>query len=398
MNRIRMPGISSIPGFSSILSVAVAGFVFLTGQALAAGPEIITVQASSASQGATISGTVIPFKEVTLTAQLPGRVDWIAGSEGDAFTMGQELVKINDDDLRAKRAQLQAQMANAMAALQNAQVQYSRELYAPRSESPSSMPGFGMPIIMDNMFTRRMGDVFGYGDKPLERHADLYSARTSVEQAQASLMQAQSQIQEIDTKIRDSLSIAPFDGVILKKMVEVGDTVQPGQPLIKFGHVDYLRVRSDVPARLARGLREKQLVPITLANGEKTKARVAQIYPMADETNHTITVKFDLPEGASARPGMYVELVIPDNTGNGNSLVSIPRSALIPGRSLPQVLVVKEDGSTSTRLLRLGRELEDGQVLVLSGLRPGQRIVNNPPSSARSGWRIETASGDHAAD
>ncbi len=398
MNGIRMPGILSIRGFSSFLSVAVAGLVFLTGEAYAAKPEIINVEASSASQGATISGTVIPFKEVTLTAQLPGRVDWIAGSEGDAFSMGQELVKINDDDLRAKKAQIQAQMANAMAALQNAQVQYSRELYAPRSESPSSMPGFGMPIIMDNMFTRRMGDMFGYGDKPLERHADLYSARTGVEQAQASLMQAQSQIQEIDTKIRDSLSIAPFDGVILKKMVEVGDTVQPGQPLIKFGHVDYLRVRSDVPARLARGLREKQLVPITLANGEKTKARVARIYPMADATNHTITVKFDLPEGTSAKPGMYVELVIPDNAGGGGSLVAIPKSALIPGRSLPQVLMVKEDGSTSTRLLRLGRELGDGQVLVLSGLRPGQRVVNNPPSNARSGWRLEAAADNNHSE
>ncbi len=372
-----------------LLSSLLASILFVTGlSAWAASPEIITVSESDASQGSTVSGTVIPFKEVTLTAQLPGRIDRIAGNEGDAFSTGQELVKINDDDLRAKRLQVQAQMANAQAALQNAQVQYSRELYAPRSESPSAMPGFGIPILMDNMFTRRMGDMFGYGDRPLERHADLYSARTSVEQAQAALMQADSQLREIDTKIRDSSSIAPFDGVILKKMVEVGDTVQPGQPLMKFGHVRYLKIRSDVPARLARGLHEKQLVPVTLANGEKTKARVSQIYPMADETNHTVTVKFDLPEGTSAKPGMYVELLIPDSGGaNHGSLVSIPRSALIPGRSLPQVLVVKDNGATSTRLVRLGGQVGADHVLVLSGLHPGDRIVDNPPSTARSGWR-----------
>ena len=377
-----------IPSRYLLSSLVAAMLLLMVSNAQAANPQVITVSESNASLGSTVSGTVIPFKEITLTAQLPGRVDRIAGNEGDAFGTGQELVKINDDDVRAKKLQIQAQMANAQAALQNAQVQYSRELYSPRSESPSAMPGFGMPILMDNMFTRRMGDMFGYGDRPLERHADLYSARTGVEQAQAVLMQTDSQLREIDTKIRDSSSIAPFDGVILKKMVEVGDTVQPGQPLMKFGHVRYLKIRSDVPARLARSLHEKQLVPVALANGEKTKARVSQIYPMADETNHTVTVKFDLPEGTSAKPGMYVELVVPDTgNANDNSLVSIPSSALIPGRSLPQVLVVKENGATSTRLVRLGGQVGSDHVLVLSGLHPGDRIVDNPPSTVRSGWR-----------
>ena len=143
----------------------------MLGQGHAATPHIVTVAASSASDGSTISGTVIPFKEVMLTAQMPGRIDRLAGNEGDAFKLGQELVKINGDDLLARQRQIHAQMANAQAALQNAQVQYSRELYSPRSESPSSMPGFGMPILMDNMFTRPMGDMFGYGDRSLERHA-----------------------------------------------------------------------------------------------------------------------------------------------------------------------------------------------------------------------------------
>jgi multidrug efflux pump subunit AcrA (membrane-fusion protein) len=318
---------------------------------------------------------------------MPGRIDRVAGNEGDAFKLGQELVKINDDDLLAKQRHIHAQMANAQAALQNAQVQYSRELYSPRSESPSSMPGFGMPILMDNMFTRPMGDMFGYGDRSLERHADLSSARNVINQAQGALIQSQSQLQELATKIRDSGPLAPFDGVILKKMVEVGDTVQPGQALVSYGHIAYLRIRSDVPARLARGLTVKQLIPITLANGHKTHARVAQIYPMADATNHTITVKFDLPEGTGASPGMYVELIVPDTSGGSAvSLVSIPSSALIAGRSLPQVLVVTDEGSTSTRLLRLGRRIDEHNVLVLSGLQPGQRIINNPPSNVRSGW------------
>jgi multidrug resistance efflux pump len=76
----------------------------------------------------------------------------ISGREGDRFKQNDLLLSIGDDDLRAKRQAVQAQMANAQAAVQNAQVQYSRELYSPRSESLSSAPGFGLPIMMDNMF------------------------------------------------------------------------------------------------------------------------------------------------------------------------------------------------------------------------------------------------------
>ena len=365
----------------------------------AATVETIKISASDAHNHATISGTVIPLKEVTLTAQLPGRIIFIAGSEGTEFAQGAVLIKISDDDLRAKRRQLQAQIVNAQSALQNAQVQYGRELYSPRSESPGTMPGFGLPIMMDNVFTKQMGSVMGYGEPELERHADLYSAQTGINQAQASFLQAQSQLQELDTKIRDAQSIAPFDGIVLKKMVEVGDTVQPGQALLRFGHIKYLRLKSDVPARLAGNLQKGQLVPVSLGNGVKTRAKVAQIYPMADATNHTVTVKFDLPVNVKATPGMYAELSVPDDGANtGTPVVSIPVSALIRGRSLPAILVKLEDGSSSVRLVRLGQRDGAGNVIVLSGLHPGQEIYNNPPPGVRSGWKPGKPSSDDASD
>ncbi|HFD86136.1 MAG TPA: efflux RND transporter periplasmic adaptor subunit, partial [Gammaproteobacteria bacterium] len=335
---------------------------------------------------ATVSGTVIPYKEVTLTAQIPGRVELIAGSEGDAFRQGDVLVAIDDDDLLAKRRAIQAQIANAQAALQNARVQYNRELISPRSESPSSMPGFGLPIIMDNMFSKKMGDMAGYGDPDLERHADLYSALTGVNQAQASYMQANSALQELDAKIRDAKSIAPFDGIILKKMVEVGDTVQPGMPLIRYGHINYLRIKSDVPYRLVSSLKKGMMIPALLDNGKAVKVRVAQIYPMADVSNHTVTVKFDLPKGVNASPGMYAELRLPQGAAEENQEVVVPRSALIRGRSLPAVLVMNPDGGSSVRMVRLGQYLGNGKIVVLSGVKAGQRIVDNPPSGVGSGW------------
>ena len=60
-----------------------------------------------------LGGTVIPLKEVTLSAQIPGRVESIAGNEGDSFEVSSTLLTINDDDLQAKKQSAQAQLSNA---------------------------------------------------------------------------------------------------------------------------------------------------------------------------------------------------------------------------------------------------------------------------------------------
>lgn len=378
-----------------LLRGGILGLVSFSSVAAGAESRIITVESSDSRTLAVISGTVTPYKEVTLTAQLPGRIKMIAGVEGDRFKQGQQLVALEINDLEAKRKAAEAQLANAQSALQNAQVQYSRELYSPQSESISSTPGMGLPKMFDNMFTKRMGDWGGYGNPALERHADLYSRVTGVNQAQAAVLQTEAQIRELDAKIRDSVSIAPFDGVVLKKMVEAGDTVQPGMPLISFGHIKYMRIQSEVPARLASTLYPGLMLKVRLDNDIKTQARVAQVYPMADASSHTVTVKFDLPEGVIASPGMYSELVIPD-TSNGSVQVVIPKSALIRGRSLPAVLVVDGE-SSSLRLVRLGQETSDDKIIVLSGLSPGQQLIDSPPSGVKSGWMPGEASSEKVA-
>jgi multidrug efflux pump subunit AcrA (membrane-fusion protein) len=320
-------------------------------------------------------------------------VQYIAGAEGDAFQKGNLLLSVDDEDIVAKRRAALANLAQAEAALRNARVQYSREIYAPRTRSPGAMPGMGLPNLFDQVFTRNMGDVMGFGNPTLERSADLYSQGASVSQAQSQVMAARSQIDELDAALRDARAIAPFDGVLVKKMVEVGDTVQPGQPLIKFAHTKYLRIQAEVPARVVPNLRRGMLVPAKLdIGGKKVKARVAQIYPVADSQKHTVTVKFDLPEGTPGGPGMYAEVTLPDTGTQVNYVPVIPKDALVHRGSLPGVYILNEENKAELRLVRLGTPKGDTHVTVLSGLKAGDRIVVNPPTSIRSGWSPEEMS------
>ena len=342
--------------------------------------EIFVVQASDRQPTVSIGGTVVPYKQVTLAAQIPGRVKYIAGIEGDAFKEGTLLVAIDDSELLAKRAAAYAQLASAEAELRNAGVQYSRELWSPKSKAAPG--GMAIPNLFDQMFTRPAEEFMGERDQGAERSADLFASTTRIEQARSAIMRIRSEIQAIEAKLRDAKSLAPFDGVIMDKMVEVGDTVQPGVPLLRFADITWLQVELDVPARLVTGLQEMMVLKKAATfddYAEPVDVRVAQIYPMADARRHTIKVKFDIPQGIS-QPGMYAKINIPDTSHAAatGSLPVIPASAIRYRGSLPVVYVQNEEGKVELRLIREGRRLDNGMVTVLSGLAPGDRIYVNP--------------------
>jgi len=366
-------------------ATVLAGVSPLQGQAAAiAAGDWYTVQQARGAPTVSLGGTVVPYKQVTLAAQLPGRVKFLAGKEGETFKKGDLLVALDDTELRANRASAVAQLANADAQLRNAGVQHSRELWSPRSNNAPG--GMGLPNLFDQMFTEPMESFSGDRNRGAERYADIYSSQVNIQKAQNAIMQARSQIEAIDAKLRDAQSVAPFDGVIMSKFIEVGDTMQPGQPLLEYADVEYLQVLVDVPARLRPGLSEGMMLQAELDVGDTiVPVRVAQIFPMADAQRHTVKVKFDLPQGVSA-PGMYAQVMVPDFGAPAREHPVIPVSAIRYNGSLPGVYVRGADGEPQLRLIRVGASLGGGFTSVLSGLRPNEQILRDPPARVTTGW------------
>ncbi len=358
--------------------------------------DVYVVKQAEGLPTVSVGGTVVPYKEVTLAAQLPGRVDFLAGIEGDEFDTGDLLVSIDASELEAQRQALLARMATANAQLRNAGVQYSRELYSPRARNAPG--GMGMPNLFDQFFTRPMEDLVGDRDVDAELSADLFASGTQIQEARNAMMQLQAELRALDAKLRDAQSIAPFDGVIVNKFIEAGDTVQPGQPLLDFADVEYLQVEVDVPARLRPGLREGAMlraeldVPARAREGAdpaedpgNVPVRIAQVFPMADPQRHTVKVKFDLPKGVS-EPGMYAKVLVPDFNAPARVNPVVPRTAIRYNGSLPGVYVLDEEGNPHLRLIRVGEPTPRGGVTVLSGLRAGERILSNPGPGIATGW------------
>ena len=367
------------------VSGLVSASVLLSGVIMpVAADTLITVQGVPVGSTVSLGGTVVPYKEVTFSAQIPGRIKSIAGEEGDQFEEGAEVIAINDDDLLAKRRAAWANLANSEAALRNAGVQYSREWISPYGgEQNDAMGGLGS---MMKGFTNPMQGMWGGGSPGMDRHAQLYQQGTMVEQARSQIIAARSRIEEIDTKIRDAKSIAPFDGVITRKFVEVGDPVQPGQPLLKYSDLSKMQIKVEVPARLMPGVKKGMVFKARLDVGDvETQARVAQIFPVADVDRHTVTVKLDLPPGAPGGAGMYAEVEIRDINVKVVDLPVVPVEALVWRGSLPGIYVMNEQNKREMRLVRTGDPVGADRIAILSGLRIGERIFVKGAESSESG-------------
>ncbi len=345
--------------------------------------KTIVVEGGTLGGVVRLGGSVVPEQVVNLTAQMPGDVAFVAGQEGDAFKQGEVLVTLDTKALLAKREQVLTQIASADAGYRNALVQYQTEQVNPNGQSNSMMGG--APGLF-SMFSDPARSMLGKGDPDAERRSNLYSHSVQIETARNSLTQAKAALREVDESLKNANSMAPFDGVIVKKMVEKGDIVQPGMPLVSFADIKRIQIRVEVPTRLLKVIERGRIVHGLLDGETKTiPVRVDRIFPTADAGGHTTTVKFGLPIGIEARSGTYAEVMLPDPDSRGSALPIIPQSALVWRGSLPAVYKVTPEGQVKLRLIRIDEPTAGGMVSVISGIKVGDRILADPSANPGAG-------------
>lgn len=363
----------------------VVGGMFFSPQA----PVVEVTQMPSAARYK-LGGYVEPRNVVHLTAQGPGRVTYVAGEEGDRVSANAVVVALDDDSLRPEYRSAWAGLTGEMVAQQNAQTQLYHSLYGeqkPTMGGPAyeSYERMGTPLF--NMMRPLMG-----GGAPMQTQSQaqrsypaINNARADYEREMAALAASQARIDSLDQRLRDRHAVAPYASVILTRHVRVGDVVQPGQQLVDLADPDQLDLRIEAPADLALRMKIGDQLPISLA-GANVWGVVSQIFPAANPVEHTVTIKAALPPGAPAAPGMYGVGWIPQPGGGGESETApaLPNSAIAYRGSLPVAFVVNGMGGVEMRILRLG-EVAGDRTAVLSGLQPGERVVDHPAPDLKSG-------------
>jgi RND family efflux transporter MFP subunit len=343
-----------------------------------------------------MGGYIEPLQVIHLTAQTGGRVAYIAGREGVPVMSGQIIVGLDEDRLVSDYRAAWAHLSGEMSGIQNAQVQLYNKLNGPVT-SPMGGPAYDAYDRTTVPFYNAMNSMMPFmGSQPMQTQtgqqrsfANRSQARSEYERQQATVVASQAKIDTIEAQMRDHRSIAPFPAVILAKLVNVGDVVQPGQALMDIAQTDRLHLKIEVPSRLVSELREGMVVPVALDGNVMVDGLVEHIFPIANPTQHTVTVKIILQSDAPVAPGMYASALLPEPqvAGQAVDVPVIPATAISYRGSLPSVFVAGRDGKVELRVVRLGEKQGD-RVVVLSGLKTGDKVVTSPTQNMRSGDQV----------
>jgi membrane fusion protein, copper/silver efflux system len=169
--------------------------------------------------------------------------------------------------------------------------------------------------------------------------------------------------------------VAPFDGVVLEKMVVTGQSVMAGMKLYRLADLSTVWVEGEVFEQDVAFVRVGALARVELATypGRAFTGRVGFVYPTVDEQSRTVRVRIVLSNsGGALKPGMYGTLYF--DTRLGERALTVPAEAVVMTGERNLVFVVGPAGALEPRDVTLGVRAGD-RLEVLSGLREGERIV-----------------------
>jgi RND family efflux transporter MFP subunit len=294
-------------------------------------------------------GVIEAVQQADLTAQTAGRVGAVLVDVNDTVQPNQLLLRLTGVEQQAGANAALAQVSAVKAQALEAESTYRR--YA--------------GLAAKQFVSKQQLD---------QALADRNAARAQVLAAEAQAAQA---MQQNDyTQVR-----APFAGIVSERLVEPGESVSMGQPLLRVFNPAQLRIQVQVPQRVADVLRQNPEADITLDDGVTVPAEQVVVYPSADAQAHSVTVRVLLPKTEKAmKPGQVAKVVFA--IAAATDALWLPESAIWRRGELSGVYVVT-DKTVLLRQLRLG-ESRAGHVEVLSGVTAGERIAADPAQAALS--------------
>jgi RND family efflux transporter MFP subunit len=288
-------------------------------------------------------GVVEAVNQATLSAQTAGRVLELPFDVNDYVEAGQVVVRFTDVEQVSASRRAAAGLAAAQADAAEAELAF-----------------------------RRTEELVG---KQLLARASLDQARARRDAARAALESARAGVSEAGEQVDYTVIKAPYSGILTERLVEVGESVRPGQPLVSGLSLDRLRVDVEVPQSDIQAIRGHGAAAVLLPDGRRVEASDVTIFPYADPKTHSFRIRVELPEANTGlQPGMTVKTAF--KTGESQRIL-VPASALVSRSEVTAVYAVDAANRVSLRQVRIGRRTGD-RVEVLAGLAAGERIAADP--------------------
>jgi RND family efflux transporter MFP subunit len=208
--------------------------------------------------------------------------------------------------------------------------------------------------------------------------------RSEFDNVQARFAVAQAAVTEAETMLDHTRIIAPFHGIVTRKLADVGDLAHPERALLELEDPRLLRFEAHVPESLFARIELGADLPVRLpAPGLELSGRVTEIAPVADPASRTSLITLDLPPTPGLRSGLFGRLLVPTAE---RSALRVPATAVLQ-RGQMELLFVVQDDRAHLRLVRTGKRWQD-EVELVSGIRAGETIVATGAEALRDGQPV----------
>ncbi len=322
--------------------------------------DTVVVQRVTLPVVATAPGGVMAEQQAQIASRLMGFIREVAVHEGQTVVAGQRLFTLDPADIQGQVRQARAGLAQAEAALADAQGDYAR---------------FGN-LYREEAIPRLQWD----------------KVRLQYQLAQQQVAAARAGLDTAASQMRYATLTAPFAGVVTQKLANVGDLAAPGRPLLVLENPSKLQVQTSVSSDVYAQLKPGGSVGLQAGDsGSAVTGTIARLVPAADPVAHSHLVKIDLPRDSGLKSGMYVLVSFPIGQREG---MRIPRAAVLDRAGISGVFVVDAQGVARYRMVRVG-QASAGQVEVQAGLVPGERVVTSASADLESGDKVVRAGAGH---
>jgi multidrug efflux pump subunit AcrA (membrane-fusion protein) len=305
----------------------------------------------------------------------------VTGTDGGKDTQPTVLAKLDGRDIEAKLKQAQAQAASAEQAHAAATAQLAAaeaQQQAAEAQVTAARADFKR---MESLYAQKAATGQQMDHARSQRdvaEAQLQAAAQQVIAVRSEMARVESQkqyagatVQEARVMLTYTTIQAPFSGRIARKMIDIGDTVAPGQALFTIETSGQPELHAVVAESLATKLSLDQRLDVRVETiAEPLQGTVREIVPQADPRSRTMMVKVSLPPQTSVISGQFGTLVVP--TGVYQALV-VPAGAVRQVGQLNLVDVLDAKGAPHRRFVTLGPRHGD-VVEVLSGVKQGEQV------------------------
>ena len=319
--------------------------------------KVNTVSEQKGGTYLTASGKIEAVNSANISTRMMGYVDNIYVQVGDKVSRGQLLISINNADLSAKLAQVNAGIAEAKAAFNIAEKDYNRYTALFKENSAS------------------------------QKEVDDITANYNM--AKARLEAAKQMKNEVNAQFSYSNIRAPFNGVVTNKFIKVGDMANPGMSLLEVESPGDFQVLAMVPESEILQIKSGSEVTVLIKTlNEAVKGKVEEVSTSAKNTGGQYMVKVMLDKTEyNLLSGMYATVQFPTVKKKNTNKVLIPLDAVVQNGQLSGVYTVSENNTALLRWLRLGRTYGDS-VEVLSGLSAEEAFILSADGKLYNGAKI----------